>query len=521
MPGQKLSAVCVFTLLVSQFASASDYDLILQNGRVIDGMGNPARLDDVGIRDGRIVAVGRLGTNADQVLDVSGLIVAPGFIDVHTHAENILEIPSAENFIRMGITTLVLGNCGSSEVNVGKFFEEVAMTNVAVNVATLLGQGSLRDQVMGGSFDRPPTEPEMRQMKALVRQAMEDGALGLSTGLIYLPGTFTKTDEIIELARVVGDYGGIYTSHMRDEGDQILEAMQEVYTIAREANLPAHVSHLKLGGHKNWGRTNEVLQAIEQARAEGLDVTQDVYTYTASSTSIGSLIPEDAREGGKFKERMADPKFRTGVIERMKTRAAERGTDFSYAVIASYEHDPKLNGLSIAEAANRTRHDNSIEAQIETILDIQLYGGASGVFHAMNENDLRAFMCQPNTMFAADSSVRKWQYGVPHPRGYGNNARVLARYVREEHLLTLEDAIRRMTGLPATTFKLRDRGVIRPGAWADIVVFDPAKVQDNATFEQPHQYATGFRLVLVNGQKVVESDRYTGARPGAVVRRAQ
>lgn len=334
--------------------SAREFDLVLTGGRIIDGTGNPARFADVAIKDGRIVGVGRPGTNATEVIDVSGLIVAPGFIDVHTHAENIFTLPSARNFARMGVTTLVLGNCGTSEVNVGRMFARLEQTNVAVNVATLLGQGSVRSQVMGGSFMRPPTEAELNRMKALVRQAMEDGALGLSTGLIYLPGTFTKTEEIVELARVVGEFGGVYASHMRNEGDEILGSLEELFTIAREARLAAHVSHLKLGGRNNWGRTTEVLQAIADAREAGLDITQDVYAYTASSTGVSSLIPEEAREGGKFKERMADPEQRVAVIARMKARAAERGGDFSHAVIASYEHDPKLNGLTIKEAALRT-----------------------------------------------------------------------------------------------------------------------------------------------------------------------
>jgi N-acyl-D-amino-acid deacylase len=308
---------------------------------------------------------------------------------------------------------------------------------------------------------------------------------------------------------------------MRNECDEILGSLEELFTIAREARLPAHVSHLKLGGRNNWGRTTEVLQAIADARAAGLDITQDVYAYTASSTGVSSLIPEEAREGGKFEERMADPGQRADVIARMKERANERGGDFSYAVIASHEHDPNLNGLTIKEAALRTRGDDSLAAQIDTILEIQLNGGAAGVFHSMNEEDLRAFMRHPNTMLAADSSVRTWQHGVPHPRGYGNNARVLGRYVREEAVLSLEDAIRRMTFLPATTFRIKDRGVIREGAWADLAVFDPAKVRDNATFEQPHQYATGFRLVLVNGRPIVENDGPTGHKPGVVVRRGQ
>ncbi len=514
--------LCYLTWLAIQLpGGAAEYDLILAGGRIIDGSGNPARFADVAIKEGRIALVGRPGTNATEVVDVTGLVVAPGFIDVHTHAENILTHPAARNFTRMGVTTVVLGNCGTSEVNLPRFFERVQQTNVAVNVATLLGHGSVRSQVMGGSFMRPPTDPELTRMKALIRRGMEEGALGMSTGLIYLPGTFAKLDELVALARVVGEFDGIYASHMRNEGDEIAAALEEMFTVAREGRTAAHISHLKLGGQNNWGRTTEVLELITAARESGLDVTQDVYAYTASSTGVSSLIPEEAREGGKFKERMAEPQARAGIVAQMKKRSEERGGDFSYAVIASYEHDAKLNGLTIAEAARRTRQDDSIEAQIDTILEIELNGGASGVFHSMHEADLRVFLRHPNTMVAADSSVRTWQHGVPHPRGYGNNARVLGRYVREERLLTLEDAVRRMTALPASTFRLKDRGVVREGAWADLVVFDPGSITDHATFEKPHQYATGFRLVLVNGRKVIERDEPTGEKPGAIVRRAQ
>ena len=488
----------------------------------MDGHGNPARFADVAVKDGRIAAIGRPGTNAAEVIDVPGLIIAPGFIDVHTHAENILELPSARNFARMGVTTLILGNCGSGPVDVGGFFRRAGATNIAVNVALLIGQGSIRSHVMGGSFMRPPTDEELGRMKQVVAKGMEDGALGMSTGLIYLPGTFTKTGELVELARVVAEHGGLYASHMRNESDHIMESLEELFTIAREARLPAHISHLKLGGQKNWGQTGKVIEAIERARASGLDITQDQYVYTASSTSIGSLIPEEAREGGKFKERMQDADERAKVIAQLKEQAAKRGTDFSYAVIASYDSQPRLNGLNLSQAAKELYGDESLDRQIDAILEIQLNGGASGVFHSMNEDDVRAYLRHPNTMIAADSSVRAWQSGVPHPRGYGNNARVLGRYVREEKVLKLEDAVRRMTSLPAATFQIKDRGSLREGAWADIVVFDPGTVSDKATFEQPHHYATGFRLVLVNGVKVVVDDApANGARPGRVVRRGQ
>lgn len=491
---------------------------------MVDGMGNPARFADVAVSAGRIVAVGRDLGPAKTTLDAKGQIVAPGFIDVHTHAENVDVQPEAVAFLRMGVTTLVLGNCGSSETDLGAYFRRLEATNVSVNVASLVGQGSVRAQVMGGSFMRPASTDELRRMEELVDRAMQDGAVGLSTGLIYLPGTFTPTEEIVALARVSARHGGLYASHMRDESREIFSALDELFRIAREARLPAHVSHLKLSGPVMWGRHAEVLAAIERARAEGLDITQDQYVYTASSTGISQLVPEDAREGGraKFRERLADPEKKAAMVAAMKGRIASgQRTNYSYAVIASYAANPSLNGLNVKEAAAKVRGADTLDDQIELVLEIESKGGASGVFHGMSEEDLRRFQLHPNTMFASDSEAREWQAGVPHPRGYGNSARVLARYVREQGNLRLEEAVRRMTGLPATVFRLKDRGVVREGAWADLVVFDPATVQDHATFTAPHAYATGFRAVLVNGVAVVENDAHTHARPGQIVRRGE
>jgi N-acyl-D-amino-acid deacylase len=342
----------------------------------------------------------------------------------------------------------------------------------------------------------------------------------LSTGLIYLPGTFAKTEEIVELAKVAAAYDGVYASHMRDEGDEIFQALDELFRIAREARIRAEVSHIKLSGKPNWGRADKVLAAIESARAEGLDVTQDMYVYTASSTGISQLIPSEAREGGKFKERLADPQEKASIVAAIKERLAKKDRDnFDYAMIADYAGDPSLNGLNIVEAARKARGGDSLDDQVELILEIQANGGASGVFHGMSEDDLQLYLHHPNTMIGADSSVREFEKGVPHPRGYGNTARVLARYVRDLKLLRLEEAIRKMTSLPATTFRLRDRGQIREGAWADLVVFDPDAVQDQATFQEPHRYATGFRWVLVNGKIVVENDAFRGIYPGAILRR--
>lgn len=507
-------------LLTLVSGAAAEFDLVIRGGRVVDGMGNPAQFAEVAVRDGRIVAVGRVTGEADRTLDAAGKIVAPGFIDVHTHADEVAELPLAENFVRMGVTSVVVGNCGSSATDVAAFFRQIEVTNVAVNVALLIGQGSVRSQVMGGSFRRPATATELDRMRALVEQGMRDGAVGLSSGLIYLPGTFTPTEELVELAKVVGRFDGIYATHMRDEGREILTALEEAFRIGREGGVRVEISHLKLSGNVSWGRTNEVLAALAEARRNGLDVTQDQYVYTASSTGLSQLVPEEFREGGKFRERLADPAQKAAMVAAMKERIAtgKRG-DYRYAVIADYPPDRSLNGLNIAEAAKRRRGADTLDDQIELILELQSRGGGSGVFHGMNEDDLRAFAVQPNTMFASDSGVREFGKGVPHPRGYGNNARVLARYVREQGLLRLEGAVCKMTSLPAATFRLQDRGVVREGAWADLVVFDPATVQDRATFTEPHQYATGFTAVIVNGVSVVENDAHTRARPGHILRR--
>ena len=367
---------------------------------------------------------------------------------------------------------------------------------------------------------RPPTGEELEKMKSLVERAMKDGAVGLSTGLIYLPGTFAKTEEIIELAKVASAFDGIYASHMRDEGAGIDQALEELFRIAREAKIRAEVSHIKLSGKANWGRPGEILKKLEAARAEGLDITQDQYAYAASSTGISQLIPEWAREGGKFKERIEVPEEKARIVAEMKDKLAKGlREDYSYAKIAQYRHDRTLNGLNIVEATRKKRGSDSLDAQIEMILEIQKHGGASGVFFGINEDDLSVFMQHPNTMFASDSGMRRYQEGVPHPRGYGNNARILARYVRELGRLRLEEAIRKMSSLPASTFHLKDRGLIREGAWADLIVFDPSKVKDESTFDDPHHYATGFRWVLVNGVPVIDNDAHTRARPGQPVRR--
>jgi N-acyl-D-amino-acid deacylase len=513
--------LCLLALQTALLASAADFDLIIRHGRVADGTGNPAFFADVGITQGRITAIGILTNTAPRELDARGLIVAPGFIDLHTHADDVAEQPLAENFVRMGVTTIVAGNCGGSALDVAKLFREVETQRVSVNFATLVGHNTVRRKAMGGSFNRKPTDAELQTMCDLTERAMRDGAQGLSTGLIYLPGTFSETEEIIALARVVARHGGVYATHMRNEGTEIFEALQETMRIGREAGLPVHVSHVKLGGERSWGQADKVLAFLDDRRRAGLDVTWDQYVYTASSTTLSRLIPEDAREGSAadFAARLADPAKRAEIVAGIQRQLRDRGReDFGYAVVASYRRDPRLNGKTIVEAAKILRGSDSLEDQVETIIEIHQNGSGSGVFHGMNENDLQTFLRHPFTAVACDSSVRAFGEGVPHPRGYGNNARVLGRYVRELGVLRLEDAIRKMTSLPASAFHFPERGVLKPGHWADVVVFDPATVRDHATYDDPHHYATGFKYVLVNGEVVVENDQHTKARPGRVLR---
>ncbi|MBM3891782.1 MAG: D-aminoacylase, partial [Verrucomicrobia bacterium] len=455
-------------------AGAATYDLLIRGGRVVDGTGNAAFHADVAVKDGRIISVGRISGDATREADAAGLVVAPGFIDVHTHVDNAHQQPSAENFVRMGVTTIVTGNCGGSVTDVGAYFRRLEATNVSINIATLIGHGTARSKAMGGSFNRPPTDAELAKMKSLVEQAMRDGAVGLSTGLIYLPGVFAKPDEITELAKIAAAHDGIYASHIRNEGEKIMEALQELFAVSRAARVPAQISHIKISSKAKWGQANAVLAAIERARAEGLDVTQDQYSYTASSTGISRFIPESAQEGGKFAERIADPKQKARIVAEMKDHLKRsKRKDYSFTVIAGYKRDPSLIGLTLPEAAKKVRGSASLDNQIELIFDMHRHGGATGIFHAMNEDDVQCFLRHPNTMVASDGGLRSPGGDMPHPRSYGNNVRVLARYVRELRLLRLEDAIRRMTSLPAATFRLADRGMIRPGAWADLVVFDP------------------------------------------------
>lgn len=511
----------IATALASLAAiQAPRYDLLILRGTIVDGSGAPARIGGVAIRNGRIVAVGVIppGT-ATETIDAAGLVVAPGFIDVHTHADDIAETPQAENFVRMGVTSIVAGNCGRSALNVGDALTTIRQTGVSVNYATLIGHNTVRRAAMG-TENRDATVAELARMRSLVWRAMADGAVGFSTGLQYVPGTYAKTPEILDLARIAGNVGGVYASHMRNEGTDLEKAVEETIRIGEIAGCRVQISHLKVDSPSRWGASTRALGLIDAARARGLDVQADQYAYTAASSGLDIRFPAWALEGGQFaiSSRLLDPATWARIKAEMKAMLAERGiADLSFAVIASYEPDPSLQGLSLKQVAVKMKGSDSLDAQLESARSMMRAGGATMVYHLMSEEDVGRIMRHPWVAIASDSGVLVPGEGVPHPRGYGNNARVLGEYVRTRHVLGLEEAVRKMTSLPAEHFRFERRGRLKEGYAADITIFDPKTVADTATFEKPHAFAAGVPYVLVNGVVVVRKGQHTGARPGEVL----
>ncbi|HEV8543171.1 MAG TPA: D-aminoacylase [Verrucomicrobiae bacterium] len=528
------------TALLPAGTHAQDWDVLIRRARIIDGTGRPSFEGNVAITGTRIARVGQVEGPARREIDATGLVLAPGFIDVHTHAEGILGAPDAENFVRMGVTTIIAGNCGASEPNVAAFLGAVETKKVAINIATLVGHNAVREQVMGSGSARPPTAQELNRMKSLVEQAMREGALGLSTGLIYSPGKYSRTDEIIELAKVAAAYHGIYTTHVRDEQEGLFASLQEAFAVGRGAKIPVEISHLKLSGNlispqkpetirylekaRAEGLVTNVIIALEKARQEGLKISQDLYPYSGATAFLTRLIPPSACEGGRdqLERRLADPNERAKISAAMQQDLLRSGhTNYAHAVIVTARRYKRLQGMTLVEAAQERRGTKSLDAQIDLILEIEGNGGASIILYEMNEPDLIPLMLLRQTMFISDSGTFQFGNETAHPRGYGSAARILARYVREEKLLSLEEAIRRMTSLAASTFQLKDRGEIREGAWADLAIFDPLTVRDEASFASPHVCAVGFKHVFVNGMETVTNDRHTGARAGRAVRRGE
>jgi N-acyl-D-amino-acid deacylase len=507
--------------LASVIAQSQTYDIVLKGGKIIDGTGNSWYYGDVAILDGKIIKIGRVdASRALRVIDATGLIVAPGFIDVHTHIEgNDLKIPTAGNFIFDGVTSVVTGNCGSSSTDLQKYFFQIDSVKTSINIATLIGHNSVRRAVMGDTR-RDPKAEEQAAMEALVEKAMSDGAVGISTGLIYVPGTYSKTNEVVGLAKASARYDGVYASHIRDEGDHVYEAIGEAINIGRQANIPVEISHFKVTYKPNWGKSVNTLSLVEKARQDGVDVTIDQYPYVASSTTLNTLVPSWVFSGGKdsLMFRLKDQPTRAKIAaEMLATLKHKQFKNYSYALVARYAADTTLNGKTIPEINRLKGSKPKAKDEVQTILTMIENGSAQMVFFSMNEGDLKRIMQYPFNMFASDAGIVRYSSGVPHPRAYGTNARVLGMYVRTLAVLKPEEAIRRMTSLPAQKFKLRDRGLIREGMAADIVVFNEKTVGDLSTFNQPHAYATGFHYVIVNGVVTMEGGKHTGARKGQIL----
>ena len=511
----------IILLLLAQSATAQQFDILIRNGKIIDGTGNSWFYSDVAVKDGKIISIGKLfNATASKTIDAKGLIVAPGFIDVHGHIEGgVFETPTADNYIYDGVTTVITGNCGGSAESIKGFFHQLDSTKTSINVATLIGHNTVRREVMGLS-DRKASAAEQKKMEALVAQAMQEGAVGLATGLIYLPGMYSTTKEVVGLAKSAAAYGGVYASHIRNEETKVVEAINEAINIGIEANIPVQISHFKVSHKANWGRSKETLDLIINARQKGYDVTIDQYPYTASSTNLGVRLPDWALSGGNdsLKNRINNLVIHKKIIADMLAQLKEYTyKNYSFAVVASHRSDTSYNGKSITEINKLKGRKSNAKEEAETILDIMLAGGAQMVYHGMLEDDVRYFLKYPFNMVGADGGVRDGT-GMPHPRSYGTNARLLGKYVREEKIISLEEAIRRMTSLAAQKFNLKNRGLLLNGYAADIVIFDENEVSDKATFEKPNQFSVGFKYVLVNGQLVIENEKHNGVRSGMTLK---
>lgn len=518
-------AACQQSAPPEDSASDSDkaFDILLTGGTVVDGLGTPAFRGDVGIKGDRIVAISTDGLSADDAVvsvDVSNLFISPGFIDNHAHIQTTIhEHPLAENFTRQGITTIIAGlHSGDQPWPLDDY---AASLEVAPNVGFFAGHTWTRKQVLGLE-NRAPDHDELQAMRDLVEETMRQGALGLSTGLLYVPANFAETEEVIELAKIASQYGGIYVTHMRNEGTGLIDSVNETIRIATEADIPAHINHHKAHGVGQWGRSVQSLALIDEARAAGIDITHDLYPYTASSTSSAILFPQWTFAGGpeEFAKRLTDPEQLPLIKEEMKRIFMQErtGDDLSRLQIRVLPSDESYNGKTLADMAADRGLPNNLDTGIDLVIELQLEGGFSAIYHAMDEQDVIRIMTHPIAMIETDGDPVSYGDGFPHPRSYGAFPRVLARYVRELGVLTLEEAVKKMTSMPADQYNQRDRGRIKEGVFADLVVFDPDTIQDEATYVDPHRYPSGIHHVMINGSFVIKSGALTGERPGVWIK---
>jgi N-acyl-D-amino-acid deacylase len=500
------------------------HDLLLAGGTVIDGTGAAGRRLDVAIRGDRIVAMAPSlpRANAARVIDVTGRIVAPGFLDLHAHLEPLLQLPLMESALRQGVTFALGGPDGGSPLPLAPYLDSVRRTGIGLNVGYQVGHNDVRRTVMQMDA-RAPTADELARMRRLVAEAMGQGAFGLSTGLLYLPGTYSNVEEVIALAQVASDSGGIYTSHLRLEGIGLLDGVGEALEIGRRARIPVVLTHHKAVGRQMWGQSVRTLAMVDSARAAGTDVMLDQYPYTATHTGIGVLVPSWAMAGGtaEFRRRVADPALRDSILAGIVFNILNDrgGGDLARVQFSRVPWDRTLEGRTLGDWADRRGLPRTPANGAALVLEAMLNGGGNAIYHVLDEGDVRRIMAHPMTMIASDGRLSQPGDGHPHPRAYGTFPRVLGEYVRAQGVLSLPQAIHKMTQMPARRLGLADRGVLREGAVADVVVFDAATVQDASTFAEPHQYPVGIEVVLVNGQVAVEGGRATGVRAGRVITR--
>jgi N-acyl-D-amino-acid deacylase len=503
------------------------FDLVIRGGQVVDGTGAPAFRADLGVTGDRIVRVAPEGIaeGAGTVeIDAEGLVVSPGFIDLHAHLDPLLRLPHSESHVRQGVTTALGGPDGTAPLPLASYLDSAAVLGVGMNVAFLAGHNTIRRAVMGLE-DRAPTEEELEAMKAHVARAMDEGAFGISTGLRYIPGAFSDVDEVVALSEVAAEKGGIYTSHLRDEGRDLMNGVGEALEIGRRARIPVVLTHHKVVGYPMWGASERTLALVDSARAAGIDVMLDQYPYTATYTGITILIPEWAMGGGNdgFLARMEDPVLADSILAGIRDNLVNDrgGNDLDRVQLARVPWDRSLEGGSLGDWADREGLPRTMETGAELVVEAVRLGGLSAIYHALHEDDVERIMKHPMTAIASDGRLVVPGDGHPHPRWYGTFPRVLGEYVRERGVLTLEEAVRKMTSLPADRMGLGARGRIVEGAYADLVVFDPATVIDRATFTDPHQYPDGIPWVIVNGVVTVENGTLVDARAGRVLRRPE
>jgi N-acyl-D-aspartate/D-glutamate deacylase len=493
-------------------------DFVIRNATLYDGSGQPAKTGDLAIKGDRIVAVGAFEVaGKPRVIDGTGLVVAPGFIDLHTHSDYPILAPATRanlSYLTQGVTTIVTGNCGMGPVDVAKFYRNVEEGKVGTNVAHQIPHNSLRQQVMG-NVNRPPTAEELTKMKALVDQGMKDGAWSLATGLIYTPGSYATTDELVELAKVSAANGGFYASHIRGEGTELLAALSEILDIGKRAKLPVHISHFKASGRRAWNKMGDAIALVEQARANGQAVTADQYPYAASSTSLAAtVIPTRFREGtqqemiARLDDAEAGPKMRKAIADAVHER-----DDGKAIKIASCKAHPNWNGKDVAAIAKEEG-----KSPLDIVLDIERNGGAGIINFGMSEENVRLVMKLPFVATASDGSSKVPDDTVPHPRSYGTFSRKIGRYSIEEKNLSLAQAIRSASGLPADILHLPERGYLKAGYFADVVVFDPKTFRDTATYDKPHQFSPGMQYLFVNGELTIDAGKYTEALAGRALR---